>query len=154
MISVGSRMSGISTASDHSVLYWPIRCWGRTWWCLWLYIISILFQWDQECLAFLLRLITQFSIGQSDVEAGHDDVLNCILFQYYFSGIKNVSHFYCVWSLSSLLTNQMWRQDMTMSLKPRKVLERNWRSKKAVIKSLYQDLIRFVGTFNYFLNTE
>ena len=33
-----------------------------------------LFQWDQECLAFLLRLITQFSIDQSDVEAGHDDV--------------------------------------------------------------------------------
>ena len=32
------------------------------------------FQWEQECLAFLLRLITQFSIDQSDVEAGHDDV--------------------------------------------------------------------------------
>ncbi|XP_053405325.1 ubiquitin carboxyl-terminal hydrolase 34-like isoform X2 [Mercenaria mercenaria] len=31
-------------------------------------------QWDQECLAFLLRLITQFSIDASDIEAGHDDV--------------------------------------------------------------------------------
>ena len=33
-----------------------------------------LVQWDQECLAFLLRLITQFSIDASDIEAGHDDV--------------------------------------------------------------------------------
>ncbi|XP_052769790.1 ubiquitin carboxyl-terminal hydrolase 34-like isoform X3 [Mya arenaria] len=31
-------------------------------------------QWDQECLAFLLRLISQFSIDASDIEAGHDDV--------------------------------------------------------------------------------
>ena len=38
------------------------------------YSISCSFQWEQECLAFLLRLITQFSIDQSDVEAGHDDV--------------------------------------------------------------------------------
>ena len=38
------------------------------------FLFVCFFQWDQECLAFLLRLITQFSIDQSDVEAGHDDV--------------------------------------------------------------------------------
>ncbi|XP_064603807.1 ubiquitin carboxyl-terminal hydrolase 34-like isoform X2 [Liolophura sinensis] len=31
-------------------------------------------QWNQECLAYLLRLISQFAVEQSDVEAGHDDV--------------------------------------------------------------------------------
>ncbi|WAQ96538.1 hypothetical protein MAR_029228, partial [Mya arenaria] len=29
---------------------------------------------SQECLAFLLRLISQFPIDTSDIEAGHDDV--------------------------------------------------------------------------------
>ncbi|XP_076099132.1 ubiquitin carboxyl-terminal hydrolase 34-like isoform X2 [Mytilus galloprovincialis] len=31
-------------------------------------------QWNQECLAYLLRLISQFSVDSSDAEAGHDDV--------------------------------------------------------------------------------
>ena len=31
-------------------------------------------QWNQECLAYLLRLISQFSVERSDAEAGHDDV--------------------------------------------------------------------------------
>lgn len=31
-------------------------------------------QWNQECLAYLLRLISQFSVELSDAEAGHDDV--------------------------------------------------------------------------------
>ncbi|XP_078316021.1 ubiquitin carboxyl-terminal hydrolase 34-like isoform X4 [Crassostrea virginica] len=31
-------------------------------------------QWNQECLAYLLRMISQFSVELSDAEAGHDDV--------------------------------------------------------------------------------
>ena len=34
-------------------------------WCL--------FQWNQECLAYLLQLITKFAVNPADVEAGPED---------------------------------------------------------------------------------
>lgn len=41
---------------------------------IWFHYFTLNPQWNQECLAYLLRLISQFSVDSSDAEAGHDDV--------------------------------------------------------------------------------
>ena len=33
-------------------------------------------QWNQDCLAYLLRLMSQFAVTQSDLETGQDDVFD------------------------------------------------------------------------------
>ncbi len=33
-----------------------------------------LLQWHQDCLAYLLRLMSQFAVTQSDLDTGQDDV--------------------------------------------------------------------------------
>ena len=39
-------------------------------------MIDLFFQWNQECLGCLLRLITQFSVCQSDLSALQDYALH------------------------------------------------------------------------------
>ena len=41
--------------------------------------VHIVWQWLQDCLAYLLKLMSQFSVMQSDFDAGaHDDVFDLL----------------------------------------------------------------------------
>ncbi len=35
-----------------------------------------MFQWNQDCLAYLLRLMSQFAVTQADLDTGQDDVFD------------------------------------------------------------------------------
>ena len=75
------------------------------------YIFMISLQWNQECLGYLLRLLSQFAVCQSDQETGSEEV-----FDSYESPKKRIKKSKSVDKINIPRLNQVSECDETVSV--------------------------------------